>query len=258
MADRDTPVAAPPPPPPPPPDDEPKLELKFDEGSGTVAQDTSGGDHDGTLTGAGAGWTTSGVQNGALDLDGTGMVTVADHADLDVGSTMTLEAYVRPGSTRSWQTVLMKESPPYGQTFSMYATSGGAQNPNAWVGSRGINPSGNLPLNQWTHVAFTLEDGVGRLYRDGSLISVTPGMGAAQATTGPLRIGNNSMWANEGFIGSIDEVRVWDVALSADEIAEHVPGATGSPTSAPKAPACLVSKSKRHRAEPGKCKKRKR
>lgn len=250
-SDRDTPVA-----PPPPSGPRPALELSFDETSGTVAHDTSGNANDGTLSGAGTAWTGAGYRGGAIDFNGSGTVTVADDADLDLRATMTLEAWVRPRNHESWQTVLMKEARPWTHSYALDAT---AHNPgaNAWVGPNGLFAP-QAPVNQWTHLAFTLDGGVGRFYRNGTLVSQSSGMGSAAPSNGVLRIGGNSIWPDEGFVGLIDEVRIWDVALSRTEIASRVPGAVPAQGAAPRRPACLVSgKSRTHRVKNGKCKKRK-
>ena len=42
--------------------------------------------------------------------------------------------------------------------------------------------------------------------------------GQVIATTGVLRIGGNGTWSNEWFAGLIDEVRVYNKALTAAEI----------------------------------------
>ena len=67
----------------------------FDEGAGTSVGDTSGNAHTGTITGAT--WTTAGRFGGALSFDGANdWVAVSDAAGLDLGTGMTLEAWVYP------------------------------------------------------------------------------------------------------------------------------------------------------------------
>jgi hypothetical protein len=152
---------------------------------------------------------------------------------------------------------MMKEAPPSTEAYALYATGGGGYNANAWVGPNGIDPPGDTPLNAWTHVAFTLENGTGKLYRDGVLVSQTGGMGQASQTSGALRIGGNSIWLDEGFIGLIDDVRVYEDVLTAAQIASHVPGAAQQTAQVRRAPACLKSsKGGRHRAVDGRCKKK--
>ncbi len=259
VADRDTPVSDPPPVDPPPTGPQPVLELKFNDGSGSVARDTSGNAHDGSLSASGATFSPAGHEGGAISLNGSGMVSVPDDGDLDLTSTMTLEAWVKPSSAKAWQTVMMKEAPPWTESYALYATGSGAANANAWVGPNGMDPPGNTPTGQWTHLAFTLSGGVGRIYYDGVQISEVAGMGSASPTNGAFRIGGNTIWGDEGFTGLIDDVRVYSSALTDAEIAAHVPGAAAqrSLPAMSKDAACLKRiKSGRHQIEQGRCKRR--
>ena len=75
---------------------------------------------------------------------------------------------------------------------------------------------------------MTWDGSVMRVYRDGVQVASHALTGAAPASDGPLRIGGNAIWP-EFFKGVIDEVRVYDRALSASEIARdrdaaHHPG----------------------------------
>ena len=63
----------------------------FDEGSGSTLTDRTGNGHNGTI--AGATWSTDGHSGRALSFDAAGdMVTVPDHARLDMTSAFTLES----------------------------------------------------------------------------------------------------------------------------------------------------------------------
>ncbi len=100
-----------------------------------------------------------------------------------------------------------------------------------------------LPLNAWTHLATTYDGAVVRLYVNGVLAGSTSVTGAMAASTGVLRIGGNSVWG-EWFAGLIDEVRVYNRALSAGEVQQDMATAvSGSPpppdTSPPTAPSGL-------------------
>ncbi len=67
----------------------------FDEGTGTVANDRSGSNNKGTLSGAA--WTAAGKVGGALNFDGVNdLVTVPDSPSLRLGTGMTIDAWVRP------------------------------------------------------------------------------------------------------------------------------------------------------------------
>jgi hypothetical protein len=74
-----------------------------------------------------------------------------------------------------------------------------------------------LPVNQWSHLAATYNGSRFRLYVNGALIADRALAGSIATSTRPLRIGGNSVW-DEYFGGLIDEVRVYNRALSQAEI----------------------------------------
>jgi hypothetical protein len=74
----------------------PAANVTFDEGSGTVAHDTSGNNNDATLLG-GAGWTTGLVGPGALNLMGAAGA-YADSADI-IGNAENGRLQSVPGAT---------------------------------------------------------------------------------------------------------------------------------------------------------------
>ena len=80
----------------------------FDEGSGTALADDSGNGNVGRITGAT--W-ARGRYGNALSFDGaTDVVRVPASASLDVGSGLTLSAWVRPAASESgWRTIVHRE-----------------------------------------------------------------------------------------------------------------------------------------------------
>ena len=76
----------------------------FSEGEGTTVVDASGNSNTGTIDGPS--WTSIGRFGSALTYDGKGWVTVEDAASLDLGSGMTVEAWVFPTMTPgTWTTI---------------------------------------------------------------------------------------------------------------------------------------------------------
>jgi hypothetical protein len=164
-------------------------------------------------------WSAAGKFGGALSFNGSSSwVTVADASDLDFSSALTLEAWVRPSVLSGWRTVLFKERPG-GIVYSLYANqSAGRPVGQVWLGSElnAVGPAA-LGLNAWSHVASTYDGSTLRLYVNGALVSSTAVSGTLAASSGVLRIGGNGVWG-EWFSGLIDEVRVYNRALSAGEI----------------------------------------
>ena len=201
----------------------------FEELTGTATTDSSGSGSTGTISGAAR--TVAGKYGRALSFDGVNdLVTVADAPGLDLSTGMTLEAWVRPTANTGWRTVVTKEQ--VGNiVYGLFSNSDTAR-PSGIVSvgpaqdiARG--PSA-LVLSSWTHLATTYDGAVLRLYVNGSLVVSRNVSGAMPNSSQPLQIGGNNVWA-EWFAGSIDEVRVYNRALTAAEIVadRDTPGRAG-------------------------------
>ena len=78
--------------------------------------------------------------------------------------------------------------------------------------------AGAAAERRWSHLAMTWDGLTIRVYVNGAQVSSSALAGTALTSDGPLRIGGNGVWP-EWFNGLIDEVRVYNRALSAAEIA---------------------------------------
>jgi glucose/arabinose dehydrogenase len=199
----------------------------FEEGAGTAVHDASGNGNAGTV--AQGEWTAAGRHGGALSFDGT-MVTVPDSPSLDLTDGMTLEAWVNPSAVGDgWECVIFKERPD-GMLYSLYAADR-SQHPvgQVFLANAEQNAAGpaSIPANVWTHLAATYDGSSLRLYVNGSPAGTLAISGSLASTTNPLRIGGNSIW-DEFFAGTIDDVRIYDRALSAGEIQTDMATAVGS------------------------------
>jgi hypothetical protein len=162
--------------------------------------------------------------NLALHFDGNSLASVADCPALRLTDEMTFEAWVFP------------EEPIVGRTFAYllsknYGGTGYEVNvldrPNHRFHAadfanvdHGKKPS--LPIGQWTHVAYARSLRRAKLYINGELALETTTGAPFQANDVPLFIGSSGFVDQEGkpcrFIGSIDEVQIWDVARSEGNI----------------------------------------
>src|SRR5205823_8390013 len=201
----------------------------FNEGSGTTAADASGRGNTGTLSNAT--WSASGKYGGALSFNGVNAwVTVADAASLDLTGALTLEAWVNPIAIVTGRTVILKEAGTE-EVYSLYADEN-MPRPLAAVriNSAYSTTTGTtqLPINTWTHLASTYDGTTLRLYVNGTQVGSTPTTGNIDVSSGVLRIGGNAIWG-EYFSGLIDEVRIYNRALTAAQIQTDMNTPVGSP-----------------------------
>ena len=192
----------------------PVLEMKFDEGSGTMAYDESFNNNDGTLGGDGLGtdlpiW-AQGKFGGALSFDGTD-----DYASLSstniLGSKWTVGAWVYPANNNV-RKFFFSQGYAYfdlnasGKFYGYVPTNGTTLN---------MLSNSTYIANQWYYVSYTFDGALGSLYINGRLDKTAVASGTAN--TGTTRIGQ---YGANGFFwnGLIDNLNVYNYARSAGEV----------------------------------------
>ncbi len=204
----------------------------FDEGTGTTVADASGHGFTGTISGAT--WTTSGKFGSALVFNGTNaVVTIPNATLLQLTTGMTLEAWVNPTTVNSaWRDVIYKGDDNYyleGMSPSQRPAMGGTFSPSLVYGTAA------LAVNTWTHLAATYDGTTMRLYVNGAQVASRAQTGNIAISTNPLQIGGDSIYG-QYFAGMIDEVRIYNRALTQTEIQIDMNTPVGAPPSPPVAP----------------------
>ena len=217
--------------PPPPPAGGLVLALNFNELSGATALDASGNNLNGTVLGA---TRVEGRFGGALSFDGVNdWVTVTDTtgSPLDLTTGMTLEAWVKPETLNGWDTALLKERGANLLSYGLYVhdgapLAGGVAAPAGYLrtgsADQAVRNTAPLAVGEWSHIAMTYDGSTMRLYVNGTQVASRVQGGAMAVGNGALRIGGNNSFAGEFFRGLIDEVRVYNRALSAAEITQDM------------------------------------
>ncbi len=189
----------------------------FDEGTGSTVTNAVGNGNNGTISGAT--WTNADVFGNALVFNGTSaLVTISDSAPLHLTTGMTLEAWVNPAvASNAWQDVIYKANDDYYLEATSYPT--GVPGGGGTFGGADMVTFGTTALatNTWTHLALTYDGTVLQLYVNGVLVSSLSQTGSIQVSTNPLQIGGD-IPNGQHFQGMIDEVRVYNVALTAAQI----------------------------------------
>ncbi|MCP4256943.1 MAG: LamG domain-containing protein [Planctomycetes bacterium] len=194
----------------------------FDEGAGDIVGDASGNGNDGILV---DGPTVVDGQFGqALAFDDSCVAIGASDsltADLFQGS-FTLAAWINP--TRSgykWQQIFRSIRADDNPNDTLFINNDGRLSwrgriGGAWAGGMCETAPDVVPTDQWTHVAVTGDGRNFRIYVNGAL-SQESAFQTTEGTNATYYIGG-SIWAAEYYIGMIDDVRIYNMALTGLEI----------------------------------------
>lgn len=181
------------------------------------AVDGSGSANSGTLVGSPT--CEAGASGVGLRLNSTNYAEMPDNASLDLATQLTISLWFKAdGLTNDYPLRLVDK-----------ITAGGADGYYFPVWSGGIALSNgqadvqaHVPVSSrvFHHVAATYADGTGRIYLNGQLVG-SGAMGPFPVNSLPLRIGSSQgtlATPLENFSGVIDEVRLYNRALSDGEV----------------------------------------
>ena len=199
---------------------------KFDETEGDVAFDSAidDGAQDSIMPNGTIAW-SQGLIGGALDLDGNSSMQAEDAIPFGTpGFTMT--AWIFPRSEGSYKGIYASRATPdpnynWGLNVENAPLRGDLRFANG-DRSHGIDTP-NITLNQWHHLAITYaSDGAtttGIGYLNGVAIGTYNSALPVYQTNSTYQIGNDDCCGNRQFNGLIDEISVWEVTLSPEQIA---------------------------------------
>ncbi len=209
----------------------------FEEGSGTTTADASGHGFTGTLGGAtwGAGRVGQAlVFNGVNDA-----VRIGAASALNLTGDLTITAWVYH-RTQAGADVIVGKGGCYGKPcpYALRLAGGGGlcftQNNGAPQQENLCSTPTVVPLNQWTHVAAVRSGTRGSLYLNGVLVTgPTTFTRAPTANTASLTLGNVDVNGDAPFDGVLDEIRLYDRALSATEMTDLHASAGPAPDTTP-------------------------
>jgi len=202
---------------------------RFDEGSGLVAGDSSGNNLDGNLTGDLA-WVEGRIGAGALSFGGTdGIVEIPDDPALDLDSTLTIATWVNAHDFFNFYFLVCKspsgsarDNYPGNFEFRLRTADGVLEFGHQTSESEDYvfyTSSSPITTGKWHHIAVTVEKGgVVQFYING----IPAGTAAQTADFGilndePVRIGSRKD-GYSFFNGQLDDVRIYDRVLTADQM----------------------------------------
>lgn len=176
----------------------------------------------------------SGQLCSAGDFDGSSAyVAVPDSTPLDVSDGFSVAVWVRHDSaaTKDWETILAKGNSAYrlhlnggceiADTLPGNTLHGITLGLNGGCSGADLN-SNVVPLpGTWYHVAATYDRSMMHMYINGNLVNSAPYSPAISTNNFDLFIGENSEQNNRHWSGDIDELTVWDGAITPQDVIAH-------------------------------------
>ncbi|TKB66478.1 MAG: LamG domain-containing protein [Nitrospira sp.] len=152
-------------------------------------------------------------------------LTVPNSASLNIaGTALTLTLWIKPQALaggdsvvlgKFWNTTMTSPYYQYGLELA------GGTVPVFYVGTTsgqlGAFMGSALTLDQWSHLAVVFNGSQVQYYLNGALVTTVPLSATITAGSNPFRFGAD-ISTNQFFKGSLDEVRIYNRTLTAQEI----------------------------------------
>ena len=201
---------------------------KFDEGAGNVAVDSSGYGNNGTINGT-PNW-VPGQIGSALDFDGgTNYVEIPNNYIFSITDTITIAAWTYMRANASGEMAIVSKGGWAANNLPYEIT----ETPGDVIFWQFYNDAGrdtcspdSPPVGEWHHIAGTYDGTIFKCYIDGVLGEEWQYAGKMPVNTLPVTIGRRTT-GGTWFNGMIDEVAIFNNALTEDEIPNIMMGIGG-------------------------------
>ncbi len=152
----------------------------------------------------------TGPDSGYLKIDDPGNNSLLD---LDTALTVTSWIYPHSYATDGLMTIVSKD-----ENFEYHINASGYINWWWGGGSKEMNSTATVPLNSWSHIAIVYRDGSQKIYINGVLAGTHNDSGPLTTQNDPVFIGRDLSFNSRTFNGYIDEVRIYNGAMTEAEV----------------------------------------
>lgn len=221
-------------------DDDLVLHLPFDEGGGTVAADISQSGFQATLEGDYK-WTSGKFGQAVTFTGGRAEISESDSWNLPH---LTAMAWINPVSivptinSNHWSNINLiygKAGSGPGDVLTLALTGG--DDVFFWINAGGNQalsvPDAGVQTGQWQHIAATFDGTAMRVFLDGEQIGEMAAQGSINTSTQKYVIGGRTGGSENDFDGAIDDLKVFDRALTTQEIQRVFTGTSAALASNP-------------------------
>jgi type 1 glutamine amidotransferase len=210
----------------------------FDENTGTSAANSGAKPSIGAASLLGTTAWAAGRSGSAVSLpggaaDSNNHVRMPDNVDAGLDEQFTVSFWARPDTLPNWVPVVQIGSSTDTFFLLQSATNGGTTGFGATFKAPGVaaqerlllGAGRDLPLNEWTHVVFTMNGSTGRIYFNGVQQAIRTDF---PINIGDVGVGGNTTanfiggtsWGDPRFDGLIDDFRLYGFELSAEQVTQ--------------------------------------
>lgn len=186
------------------------------------ANDESGNGNNAVNSGAVLTVNRFGVANSAYSFDGISQMVAADSPSLRF-ITGTVSVWAKPSQASDQNTVLSKRCNIFGEPHNSYAIVGSGPRFYGVTGTTGASSTNDYTVNSWRHLVLAIRTNGVDFYENGILAATTINAGILPIPYSTLGfyIGNSGFPDNtQKFRGAIDDIRIYNRALSAAEVTQ--------------------------------------
>lgn len=162
-------------------------------------------------------------ENYALMFDGIDDQIVVEDKDMlsgGIGKSITVEAWIKPSEVSGTRPIIQKFFDNDWKDWGIQIKNSGVEVATENSGDNWVLLAGDIVPDVWTHVAFTFDNSTDlvRLLINGVEVGNKQLRKNMPNTKAPIRFGHHA-YSSNGFEGEIDEVRIWNVPRSVEDIA---------------------------------------
>ncbi|VVB74798.1 Concanavalin A-like lectin/glucanases superfamily protein [uncultured archaeon] len=181
------------------------------------ANDSSSGGNNGTWSGTEL-YTDGFWGTNAANFDSSSRIDVADNSNFDMAGTYTISFWINSTDTGDKPVDLSKVDGSVQPTNGWYIKT---SNNSLYIGGyNGTEYSWSMNADgHWHHVVFSDNGTDLTVYIDDSVAGTVSGYSSKPPLNdAPLRFGGNTAFPGTGWIGKLEEIAIWDVALNSSEV----------------------------------------
>lgn len=198
------------------------LHYALDDGSGSTFSDSSGNGYDGSLIGSAGSWVTGKVGSGAYDVNSVATIRAPANAPLHLHASVTsstIACWVKPSSLPAGRMGVMTKI-SNNVAYRLLEIINGYPRWLTYTGGGIITSSLQLTVGVWAHLAVVVDISIPKtsLKVNGVERASMAAVGGSDAASAPWDVSGTSNGNAARFNGPIDDVRIYDRALTDDQV----------------------------------------